>query len=72
MRQFEQYWREWSAKELPGNAVNPLKSFTKLAVVIEEIVRDFKAARRPDSAVIDNQRHDRYFYRSINGRLSTQ
>jgi hypothetical protein len=29
--------------------VNPLKSFTKLAVVIEEFMRDFKEAVLPDS-----------------------
>jgi hypothetical protein len=30
--------------------VNPLKSFTKLAVVIEEFMRDFKEGLRPGGA----------------------
>lgn len=65
-------WAGLCEKEPPGDAVNPLKSFTKLAVVIEEFSRDFKAALRLDRALIDNEPYDRYFYQSINGRLSTQ
>ena len=38
--------------EPPGKAVNPLKSFTKLGVFIEEFIIDFKQAA-PVATVIE-------------------
>ena len=35
-------------------------------------MRDFKEALRRDGALIDNERHDRYFYRSITRLPSAQ
>jgi hypothetical protein len=34
-------------------------------------MRDFKEVLRPDCALIDNEPHDRYFYLTIKGCLST-